>query len=241
MLLKINFIIYSLATGDNEKDQQRHKKERGDSPPPLFSPFPRWVSGTRVHCAETAKCAGRWRGGVGARNCGRPAEDGSAEPLSTCWLQDRAFVEEKLGPLTPLVSHESFVAKDGATNSFFAVHLDVSRAAKSKTNESYMNHLVSWLLFWLPYLLKIFPVPTFFVPFLSTLMKDSFSLLTLKFPEERTCYLLYLSSFKGTQTGDFLKWPTCWSEGFDYHCFKWMIYITLIISFKVIFKIIGVF
>ena len=116
-------------------------------------------------------------------------------------------------------------------------------AAKSKTNEGCMNHLVSWLLFWLPYLLKIFPVPTFFVPFLSTLIKDSFSLLTLKFPEKRTCCLLYLSSFKGTQTGDFLKalWPTCWSEGFDYHCFKWMIFITLIISFKVIFKIIGVF
>lgn len=92
----------------------------------------------------------------------------------------------------PLVSHESFVEKDAATNNFFAVHLDFSRAAKSKTNEGYMNHLVSWLLFWLPYLWKIFPVPTFFVPFLSTLIKDNFSHLTL-----------YLSSFKATQTGDF--------------------------------------
>lgn len=217
-------------------------RKRGETALPLFfHPFLGGCLALVCTALRPPSARGGGGGGVGARNCGRPAEDGSAEPLSTCWLQDRAFVEEKLGPLTPLVSHESFVAKDGATNSFFAVHLDVSRAAKSKTNESYMNHLVSWLLFWLPYLLKIFPVPTFFVPFLSTLMKDSFSLLTLKFPEERTCYLLYLSSFKGTQTGDFLKWPTCWSEGFDYHCFKWMIYITLIISFKVIFKIIGVF
>ena len=52
-------------------------------------------------------------------------------------------VKEKLGPLMPLVSHESFVEKDAATNNFFAVHLDFSRAAKSKTNEGYMNHLVS--------------------------------------------------------------------------------------------------
>ena len=53
------------------------------------------------------------------------------------------FVKEKLGPLTPLVSHESFMVKDGATNNFSAVHLDFSRAAKSKTNEGYRNHLVS--------------------------------------------------------------------------------------------------
>lgn len=63
------------------------------------------------------------------------------EPLSTCGLQDR--VQKKSLGLTPLVSHESFVEKDASSNNFFAVHLDFSRAAKSKTNEGYMNHIVS--------------------------------------------------------------------------------------------------
>ena len=74
------------------------------------------------------------------------------KPLPACWLQGRVTVKEKHGSLTPSVSHESFAEKDGAMNNFFAVHLDFSRAAKSKTSEGDMNLLVSWFLWILAFL-----------------------------------------------------------------------------------------
>lgn len=60
-------------------------RKRGETALPLFfHPFLGGCLALVCTALRPPSARGGGGGGVGARNCGRPAEDGSAEPLSTC-------------------------------------------------------------------------------------------------------------------------------------------------------------